>query len=86
MDLAILYWHFVDIVWVFLIRIIYGWGCAAPAPELSACADRNCSLATVLYEAKAYSFRHPAASNQTKLYIYILVYGSVAEWFKALAC
>jgi heme/copper-type cytochrome/quinol oxidase subunit 3 len=34
MDLAILYWHFVDVVWVFLLGIIYIWGCAVPRSEL----------------------------------------------------
>ena len=33
MDLRILYWHFVDIVWVFLILIVYRFGCALPTSE-----------------------------------------------------
>nr|NP_057979.1 cytochrome oxidase subunit 3 [Tetradesmus obliquus]AAF72056.1 cytochrome c oxidase subunit 3 [Tetradesmus obliquus]CAB77708.2 cytochrome c oxidase subunit 3 [Tetradesmus obliquus]CAB90364.1 cytochrome oxidase subunit 3 [Tetradesmus obliquus] len=59
MDLAILYWHFVDVVWVGLLVIIYIWGCAVPRSELEACADGSCALYTVLYERKSHEFAHP---------------------------
>jgi hypothetical protein len=62
MDLAILYWHFVDVVWVLLLVIIYIWGCAVPRSELEACADGSCALYTVLYERKSHEFAHPTLS------------------------
>jgi cytochrome c oxidase subunit 3 len=30
MQRSILYWHFVDVVWIFLLAGIYVWGCASP--------------------------------------------------------
>lgn len=34
LDLAVLYWHFVDIVWIFLLVLIYFWGGAVPESSL----------------------------------------------------
>ena len=62
MDLAILYWHFVDVVWVFQLAIIYVWGCAVPRSELQSCADGSCALYTILYERKSQQFAHPTLS------------------------
>ena len=62
MDLAILYWHFVDVVWIALQRIIYVWGCAVPRSELETCVDGSCALYTILYERKGHQFAHPTNS------------------------
>ncbi|KAF8054274.1 cox3 (mitochondrion) [Scenedesmus sp. PABB004] len=60
LDLRVLYWHFVDIVWVFLMLLVYGFGCAMPTSELQRCTDGSCALSHILYERKRYSFAHPA--------------------------
>lgn len=61
LELAALYWHFVDIVWVFVLILVYIWGGAQPAPELSACHDRTCVLQQVLHDARAYASAHDTA-------------------------
>ena len=32
-EFAAWYWHFVDVVWLFLFACIYVWGAGAPVPE-----------------------------------------------------
>nr|YP_009449864.1 cytochrome c oxidase subunit III [Pectinodesmus pectinatus]ANG44801.1 cytochrome c oxidase subunit III [Pectinodesmus pectinatus] len=60
LDLRILYWHFVDIVWVFLLGIVYIWGSATPTVELQACTDGSSALYSMLHESKRYAFAHPS--------------------------
>ena len=47
-NLAVLYWHFVDIVWRALQVLQYVWGSALPAHEIEACTDGICALSVVL--------------------------------------
>jgi heme/copper-type cytochrome/quinol oxidase subunit 3 len=58
LDLAILYWHFVDIVWVFLLRLVYVWGSRTPTTELSACTDSRQTMQLVLHDARAFACAH----------------------------
>lgn len=51
LDLAVLYWHFVDLVWILIFTLVYVWGGAVPAPSVEACADGSCVLQLVLREA-----------------------------------
>jgi hypothetical protein len=62
LDLATLYWHFVDIVWVFLLAIVYVWGSAVPTSYIEACPDGVCVLRNVLHERKRYLWAHPQRS------------------------
>jgi hypothetical protein len=55
-NLAVLYWHFVDVVWVALLILLYVWGSAIPAHEIEACQDNICSLSVILSERKAELF------------------------------
>lgn len=52
LDLAVLYWHFVDIVWVFLLVLIYVWGGALSSSGMDLCTDGACLMEALLYEAK----------------------------------
>nr|AIK66587.1 cytochrome c oxidase subunit 3 [Rotundella rotunda] len=52
LDLAVLYWHFVDVVWVFLLVLVYVWGGAVPKADVGLCADGSCVLHTVLRRAR----------------------------------
>jgi heme/copper-type cytochrome/quinol oxidase subunit 3 len=52
LDLAVLYWHFVDIVWVFLLILVYVWGGALPSSGMELCTDGPCLMEALLYEAK----------------------------------
>nr|YP_009054632.1 cytochrome c oxidase subunit 3 [Chlorotetraedron incus]AIK29120.1 cytochrome c oxidase subunit 3 [Chlorotetraedron incus] len=52
LDLAILYWHFVDIVWVFVFALVYVWGGALPTAGVDTCADGLCVMRTVLRDAR----------------------------------
>lgn len=58
LDLAVLYWHFVDIVWVFLLILVYVWGGALPSSGLELCQDGPCLLEGLLYEARLDAFEH----------------------------
>lgn len=55
-NLAVLYWHFVDIVWRRLLVLLYVWGSALPAHEIEACTDGLCTLSVVLSDRKASLF------------------------------
>lgn len=55
-NLAVLYWHFVDIVWRQLQVLLYVWGSALPAHEIEACTDGLCTLSVVLSDRKAHLF------------------------------
>lgn len=52
MDLAVLYWHFVDVVWILIFSLVYVWGAQTPATGVDSCADAYCVLQTVLREAR----------------------------------
>jgi heme/copper-type cytochrome/quinol oxidase subunit 3 len=41
-NLAVLYWHFVDLVWAALLVILYVWGSRVPTYEIEACTDGVC--------------------------------------------
>jgi cytochrome c oxidase subunit 3 len=51
LDLAVLYWHFVDIVWIFLLILLYAWGSAVPSSDFSLCKDGLCQFDTILSDA-----------------------------------
>lgn len=55
-NLAVLYWHFVDIVWAAQLVLLYVWGSALPAHEIEACRDGLCALSVVLRDRKAHLF------------------------------
>lgn len=57
LDLAVLYWHFVDVVWVFLLILIYAWGGAMPKTELSSLSEAPL-LEAVLQTARLNAFEH----------------------------
>lgn len=47
-NLAILYWHFVDIVWRRLLILLYVWGSSLPTNNIEACKDPFCELSILL--------------------------------------
>jgi hypothetical protein len=53
-----LYWHFVDVVWVFLLILVYVWGGSLPRTERSACADSACTMQVILHDARAFASAH----------------------------
>lgn len=55
-NLAVLYWHFVDVVWARLQVLLYVWGSRLPAHEIEACRDRLCGLRVVLSDSQAHLF------------------------------
>ena len=57
-NLAVLYWHFVDIVWRALQVLLYVWGSAVPAHEIEACNDALCTFSVVLSDRKAHLFQN----------------------------
>ena len=61
LDLAVLYWHFVDLVWVLIFTLVYVWGGALPAAGIETCTDGLCVLQTVLREARLDAFYHQPA-------------------------
>lgn len=67
-NLAVLYWHFVDVVWRALQVLLYVWGSALPAHEIEACTDGLCALSVVLSDRKAHLF---ATAGSIFFYIYI---------------
>lgn len=58
LDLAVLYWHFVDIVWIFLLILVYVWGGALPSSGLENCTDNACKLEALYYAARLDAFSH----------------------------
>lgn len=62
LQLSALYWHFVDIVWVFVLLIVYVWGGLTPSTEISRCADGSCAFRVIQHDARAF-----AAANETAL-------------------
>jgi len=58
LDLAVLYWHFVDVVWIAVLIIVYVWGGALPTAAVDNCPDNICVLSTVLRDAKLDAFYH----------------------------
>lgn len=60
LDLAVLYWHFVDVVWVFVFTLVYVWGGALPSAGIESCANNDglCILHTVLRDARLDAFFH----------------------------
>lgn len=67
-NLAVLYWHFVDIVWRAQLVLQYVWGSALPAHEIEACGDGLCALSVVLSDRKAHLF---LSGNSILFFIYI---------------
>nr|BBE24820.1 Cytochrome c oxidase subunit 3 [Raphidocelis subcapitata] len=61
LDLAVLYWHFVDLVWVLIFTLVYVWGGALPTAGIETCTDGLCVLQTVLREARLDAFYHEPA-------------------------
>lgn len=55
-NLAVQYWHFVDVVWARLQVLLYVWGSRLPAHEIEACTDRLCGLRVVLSDSRAHMF------------------------------
>ena len=58
LDLAVLYWHFVDLVWVLIFTLVYVWGGALPAQGVETCTDGALLLQHVLREARLDAFDH----------------------------
>jgi len=67
LDLAVLYWHFVDVVWVFLLILVYVWGSRVPATDASLCTDASCVLSTVLREARLDAYGHDSTFFDTNM-------------------
>ena len=65
LDLAVLYWHFVDVVWIFLLCLLYVWGGSLPSTDLEMSSDPINLLHTVLREAKLDAFYHDHAFFET---------------------
>lgn len=75
-NLAVLYWHFVDVVWRALQVLLYVWGSALPAHEIEACTDGLCQLSVVLSDRKAHLF---ATGASIFLFIYIHINGQLND-------
>lgn len=58
LDLAVLYWHFVDVVWVFILLLVYVWNGQLPVPDVDLCHDSQCVLQTVLRQQRLDQFYH----------------------------
>lgn len=58
LDLAVLYWHFVDLVWILIFTLVYVWGGAVPVADVSLCEDGACVLRLVLRSARLDAFDH----------------------------
>jgi heme/copper-type cytochrome/quinol oxidase subunit 3 len=56
LDLAVLYWHFVDLVWILIFTLVYVWGGAVPVADVDLCGDGACVLRLVLRSARLYAF------------------------------
>jgi cytochrome c oxidase subunit 3 len=62
LDLAVLYWHFVDIIWVFVLTLVYVWGGAVPSSSLEQCLDGPCVLEALLNEVRLDMFQQGSSS------------------------
>jgi len=51
LNLAVLYFHFVDIVWIFVLTIVYIWGGATPSSGLELCSDGVCIFENLFLDA-----------------------------------
>lgn len=69
LDLAVLYWHFVDIVWVFILVLVYVWGGAVPASNFALCGDEPSLMNALLREARLDAFSH--TGTVLSLYIFL---------------
>lgn len=67
LDLAILYWHFVDIVWVFILILVYVWGGALPTSNLELCQDGPSLMAALLRETRLDAFEHSQSFFDNKM-------------------
>lgn len=62
LDLAVLYWHFVDLVWILIFTLVYVWGGALPVTSVDACVDDPLRLwHVVLHDARLDAFYHDPA-------------------------
>jgi cytochrome c oxidase subunit 3 len=52
LNLSVIYFHFVDIVWVFVLTIVYVWGGATASSGLELCTDGVCVLENLLLDAR----------------------------------
>jgi heme/copper-type cytochrome/quinol oxidase subunit 3 len=59
LSLSILYWHFVDIIWVFVLTLVYVWGGATASSSMELCTDGPCLLYNLLYDAHLDMFSVP---------------------------
>lgn len=66
MDLAVLYWHFVDIVWVFILILVYVWGGALPFSPVELCSDGPCVLENLLHQARLDAFEQSKELSLSK--------------------
>lgn len=57
LNLAVLYWHFVDVVWIGIYGIFYIWGSMQPQSLLDLCKDPICTLHTILNQGSVELFR-----------------------------
>lgn len=53
-NLRLLYWHFIDQVWIRLQIIQYMWGSATPALDIERCTNRFCELAVIMNDTMSY--------------------------------
>jgi len=67
LSLAVLYWHFVDIVWVFILILVYVWGGALPISGVELCQDGICVLQGLLHEARLDAFEHNFAFFESSM-------------------
>lgn len=71
LSLAVLYWHFVDIVWVFILILVYVWGGALPVSGLEFCQDGICVLETLLQEARLDAFEHNTSFFESSMSFFL---------------
>lgn len=70
MNLSILYWHFVDLIWVFVLTLLYFWGGAVPSSGMELCADGPCVLEALLHEARLDAFEHNGELSLSVIFNY----------------
>nr|AWV56963.1 cytochrome c oxidase subunit 3 [Pediastrum duplex] len=58
LDLSILYWHFVDLVWVLIFALLYVWNGSMPTPDVLSCKDSAQVLLTVLRQLRLDLYSH----------------------------
>lgn len=61
-----------DVVWVFLLILVYVWGGAVPGTEMSACTDGICTLQVALHDARAFASAHDVPLFETLNQSYFL--------------